>query len=92
MKALELFKNKEIKILVATDVAARGIDIFNISLVVNMDIPRVSETFVHRIGRTGRAGKSGMAISFCSTEEKDALVKIEQLLGKTINVMNADSI
>ncbi len=61
--------------MVATDVAARGIDIFNISLVVNMDIPRVSETFVHRIGRTGRAGKSGMAISFCSTEEKDALVK-----------------
>jgi len=92
LKALELFKNKEIKILVATDVAARGIDIFNISLVVNMDIPRVSETFVHRIGRTGRAGKSGMAISFCSKEEKDALGKIEQILGKTINVMNADSI
>ncbi|MEG0708279.1 MAG: DEAD/DEAH box helicase, partial [Cellulosilyticaceae bacterium] len=68
-KALELFKNKEIRILVATDVAARGIDIDKLSHVVNMDIPNVPETYIHRIGRTGRAGMSGTAISFCSNEE-----------------------
>jgi ATP-dependent RNA helicase RhlE len=88
LKALELFKNKEIKVLVATDVAARGIDISNISYVINMNIPNVPETFIHRIGRTGRAGISGMAISFCSTEEKNFLKKIEELQGKSIEVIN----
>jgi ATP-dependent RNA helicase RhlE len=88
LKALELFKNKEIKVLVATDVAARGIDISNISYVINMNIPNVPETFIHRIGRTGRAGISGIAISFCSSEEKIFLKKIEELQGKSIEVIN----
>lgn len=87
LKALALFKNKEIKVLVATDVAARGIDISNISHVVNMDIPNVPETFVHRIGRTGRAGVSGIAISFCSENELNYLKAIEKLQGKTLDVM-----
>lgn len=86
-KALALFKNKEIKILVATDVAARGIDIHNISHVINMDIPNVPETFIHRIGRTGRAGISGTAISFCSNEEKDYLKQIEKLQDKSIEIV-----
>ncbi|MBI9014782.1 MAG: DEAD/DEAH box helicase [Clostridiales bacterium] len=87
LKALELFKNKEIRILVATDVAARGIDIQNISHVINMDIPNVPETFIHRIGRTGRAGISGTAISFCSNEEKELLKTIEKLQGKSIEII-----
>lgn len=86
-KALALFKNKEIKILVATDVAARGIDIHNISHVINMDIPNVPETYIHRIGRTGRAGISGTAISFCSNEEKDYLKEIEKLQDKSIEIV-----
>lgn len=69
-KAMERFKkNKEIRVLVATDVAARGIDIDKLSHVVNMDIPNVPETYIHRIGRTGRAGMGGTAISFCSNQE-----------------------
>ncbi|MBF4693757.1 helicase-related protein [Fusibacter ferrireducens] len=86
LKALDLFKNKEIRVLVATDVAARGIDIKNISLVINLDIPNVPKTFIHRIGRTGRAGKSGLAISFCSAEEKESLLNIEKLQGKAIEI------
>jgi len=86
LKALELFKSKEVKVLVATDVAARGIDIRNISHVINMDIPSVPETYIHRIGRSGRAGMSGTAISFCSTEEKDHLKAVEKLQGKTIAI------
>lgn len=86
-KALELFKNKEIKILVATDVAARGIDIHQLSHVVNMDIPSVPETYIHRIGRTGRAGMSGTAISFCSDEERLFLKAIEKLQGQSIEVI-----
>ncbi len=90
LKALELFKNKEIKVLVATDVAARGIDISKISCVINMDIPDVPETFIHRIGRTGRAGVSGIAISLCSIAEKNSLKKIEDLQGKSIKVMKGE--
>lgn len=86
-KALELFKNKEIRILVATDVAARGIDIDKLSHVVNMDIPNVPETYIHRIGRTGRAGMSGTAISFCSNEEVPFLKAIEKLQGKSLQVV-----
>jgi len=84
LKVLELFKNKEAKILVATDIAARGIDVDGISLVINMDIPIVPETYIHRIGRTGRAGQSGLAISFCSKEEKENLHGIETLIGEGI--------
>lgn len=80
LKALELFKNKEIRVLVATDVAARGIDIKSLSHVINMDIPNVPETFVHRIGRTGRAGESGTAISLCSESEKEYLKAIDEYL------------
>ncbi len=78
-KVMYLFKSKEIKVLVATDVAARGIDIDGLSLVINMNIPTVPETYIHRIGRTGRAGYSGMAISFCSNQEKESLKNIKIL-------------
>lgn len=66
IEALSLFKSGDVKILVATDVGARGIEIKGISLVINMDIPKVAEAYVHRIGRTGRAVYSGLAISMCS--------------------------
>ena len=86
-KVLELFKQKEIKILVATDVAARGIDIDKLSHVINMDIPNVPETYIHRIGRTGRAGQRGTAISFCSKDELAWLREIEKLQDKQLEVM-----
>ncbi|PKM51428.1 MAG: DEAD/DEAH box helicase [Firmicutes bacterium HGW-Firmicutes-7] len=86
-KALERFKNKEIRVLVATDVAARGIDIEKLSHVVNMDIPNVPETYIHRIGRTGRAGMGGTAISFCSNQEIAFLKDVEKLQGKKIEVV-----
>ncbi len=83
-KVLDLFKNKEIKVLIATDVAARGIDIDKLSHVVNFNIPNVPETYVHRIGRTGRAGMKGTAISYCSQEERPFLKDIETLQGKSL--------
>ncbi|MHC5201814.1 DEAD/DEAH box helicase [Myroides sp. LJL119] len=79
VKALEEFKNKTNKILIATDIAARGIDIDKLPLVVNYEIPNIPETYVHRIGRTARAGENGQAISMCSTQEKTDLKKIEKL-------------
>ncbi len=82
LEALSLFKNKEIRVLGATDIAARGIDIENLSHVVNMDIPAVPENYIHRIGRTGRAGMSGTAISFCNNQEMPRLKAIEKLQGK----------
>jgi len=85
-KNLDLFKNKEVQILVATDVAARGIDIDKVSLVVNMNIPDVAQTYIHRIGRTGRAGLLGHAISLCSSDEKEFLKAIEVLQGNRINI------
>ncbi|BES65013.1 DEAD/DEAH box helicase [Gottschalkiaceae bacterium SANA] len=81
VQALSLFKKKEIRVLVATDVAARGIDIDRLSHVVNLNIPAVSETYIHRIGRTGRAGMSGIAISFCNNQEIPRLKAIEKLQG-----------
>ncbi|WCN12327.1 DEAD/DEAH box helicase [Marinomonas mediterranea] len=78
------FKNNEISILVATDVAARGIDIQNLPLVINYDLPKVSEDYIHRIGRTGRAGHAGQAFSIASADEFDALLDIEALTGKKI--------
>lgn len=84
--ALEGFKAGKYKILVATDVAARGLDVDDIALVVNMDLPETSEDYVHRIGRTGRAGKSGKAISFVEPRESMKLRKIEQLIKKEIKV------
>jgi ATP-dependent RNA helicase RhlE len=86
-KVLASFKAGEIKVLVATDIAARGIDVEELSMVVNYDLPNVPETYVHRIGRTGRASASGIALSFCSTEEKSDLRDIQKLIGQTIPVI-----
>ena len=87
-KALENFKDGKINILIATDVAARGIDIDNLDAVINFDIPNISETYVHRIGRTGRAGNSGNAFSFCSADEKPYIAGIQQLINTVIPVMD----
>lgn len=83
---LSNFKEKTTRVLIATDIAARGIDIDQLSHVVNFDLPEVPETYVHRIGRTGRAGNSGIALSFCSPEEKGLLKDIQKLIGKQIEV------
>ncbi len=85
-RTLELFKNGEIRVLVATDVAARGLDITGLPCVVNFDMPNVPEDYVHRIGRTGRAGVTGLAVSLVSPEEKRFLEAIEKRLGQTISV------
>lgn len=83
-RALEDFREGARRVLVATDIAARGIDIDNISHVINYEIPNISESYVHRIGRTARAGAQGIAISFCDSEEKAFIKDIEKLIGKTI--------
>lgn len=83
-KALADFKNKEVKILVATDIAARGLDIDQLPQVVNFDLPNVAEDYVHRIGRTGRAGATGEAVSLVSADEFDQLKGIERLIQKLI--------
>ena len=80
--ALKNFKNKKLRVLIATDIAARGIDIDELSHVINYDLPDSPETYVHRIGRTGRAGLSGVAISFCDFDEREQLADIEKLIGK----------
>ena len=85
-KALNDFKDNKIQVLIATDIAARGIDIDMLSNVINFELPNVPETYVHRIGRTGRAGKEGVAKSFCSIEEKKDLRNIEKLIGAKIKV------
>ena len=85
-RAIENFKTSRTHVLVATDIAARGLDIDDISHVVNYDLPNVPETYVHRIGRTARAGASGVAVSFCIPEERAHLKAIEQLIRKTIAV------
>jgi ATP-dependent RNA helicase RhlE len=86
--ALSNFKSGKIRVLVATDIAARGIDIDDLSHVINFELPDVPETYVHRIGRTGRAGNSGIAFSFCGADERDALKDIQKLIGKNIPVVN----
>jgi len=90
MEALEAFKAGKLQVLVATDVAARGLDIDDLPLVVNFELPYVPEDYIHRIGRTGRAGASGEAISFVSHEEEKHLADIERLLKKTIQIRSAD--
>ncbi|MGJ8648763.1 MAG: DEAD/DEAH box helicase [Opitutaceae bacterium] len=85
-KTLDLFKQGRIPVLVATDVAARGIDVKNITLVINFDLPMEADAYVHRIGRTARAGKSGRALSFCSLEEVALLRDVEKLIKKTVPV------
>lgn len=86
-RALEDFRSNKIKVLVATDVAARGIDIDGVTHVVNYDIPMEPEAYVHRIGRTGRAGAEGIALSFCTTSELEDLRAIEKLIGHKIPVV-----
>lgn len=86
-KTMEAFRAGETPVLVATDLAARGIDVDDISHVFNFDMPTEPETYVHRIGRTARAGASGSAVSFCDTEEKRLLKQVEHLLGTTIPVV-----
>lgn len=85
-RALEEFRLSKIRVLVATDIAARGIDIDELPYVVNYELPNVPETYVHRIGRTGRAGKEGVAISFCDNDQKDELKDIQKLLGFKIPI------
>jgi ATP-dependent RNA helicase RhlE len=84
--ALNNFKSKRTRVLVATDIAARGIDVQELSHVINFDLPNIPETYVHRIGRTGRAGMSGTALSFCDQEEKSYLKDIQKLISKRIPV------
>jgi ATP-dependent RNA helicase RhlE len=86
-KALSNFKEGKIRVLVATDIAARGIDVDELSHVINFELPNIPETYVHRIGRTGRAGNSGCALSFCDMEERAYLRDIHKLINKTIPVV-----
>ncbi len=86
-RALTMFKNGELRVLVATDIAARGIDVDDLSHVINYEMPNIPETYVHRIGRTGRAGASGIALSFCDHEERAYLKDINKLITKTIPVV-----
>ncbi|MBN8678339.1 MAG: DEAD/DEAH box helicase [Chitinophagales bacterium] len=90
LDVLSKFRTGAVKVLVATDVSARGIDIPDVDYVVNYDLPDVPENYVHRVGRTGRGMKKGLAVSFCSTEEKPVLQAIEQYLGKPVRVLVLD--
>ena len=87
-RALSNFKAQTIRVLVATDIAARGIDVDDLEYVINYEIPNISETYVHRIGRTGRAGANGTAISLCDADEKEYLRDIEKLITKRIQVVD----
>jgi len=86
-KALNDFKDGKLHVLVATDIAARGIDVSELELVIQYDLPNVPETYVHRIGRTGRAKASGIAISFCATDERPYLKDIEKLIKQKVHVV-----
>jgi ATP-dependent RNA helicase RhlE len=88
-RALKGFKNRSIRVLVATDIASRGIDVDKLSHVINYEIPEQAETYVHRIGRTGRAGSSGIAMSFCAQEELPYLKDINKLIKKNIDVVTS---
>ncbi len=87
-RALRQFKSGELRVLVATDIAARGIDVTELSHVINFELPEVPETYVHRIGRTGRASRSGIALSFCSLEERSYLRDIHKLIKQTVPVVS----
>jgi len=87
-RALSNFKAQTTRVLVATDIAARGIDVDDLEYVFNYEIPNISETYVHRIGRTGRAGANGTAISFCDADEKEYLRDIEKLIAKKIEIVD----
>lgn len=85
---MDNFKSGKNRVLIATDVSARGVDIPNVEFVINYDLPEVSENYVHRVGRTGRGNQKGKAVSFCSTEEKEILAEIETYLSKPISIMH----
>jgi ATP-dependent RNA helicase RhlE len=87
-KVLQQFKNGDIRVLVATDIAARGIDIDKLRYVINYDIPNISETYVHRIGRAGRAGEEGISISICEPEENGYVKDIEKLINQRIELIH----
>ena len=87
-KALKAFKDKKLRALVATDIAARGIDIDSLEYVINFEISNMPETYVHRIGRSGRAGKNGVAISFCDHTERAYVKDIQKLIGKKLNIVD----
>ena len=84
-RVLTDFKSGKIRVMVATDIAARGIDIRELEIVINYDLPDVPETYVHRIGRTGRAGHSGTALTFCTPDERPLMKDIQRLTGKKLN-------
>ncbi|MEQ8573423.1 MAG: C-terminal helicase domain-containing protein, partial [Fulvivirga sp.] len=84
---MKSFRSGDLKVLIATDVSARGIDIPGVELVINYDLPDTAENYVHRVGRTGRGSQKGQAVSFCSKEEKELLEEIEQNLGKPIKIL-----
>jgi ATP-dependent RNA helicase RhlE len=86
--AMKAFKEGTCQMLIATDVTARGIDIPNVTVVINYDLPEVAENYVHRVGRTGRGTNKGVGLSFCSTEEKELLEEIQGFLGKDIEVLH----
>jgi ATP-dependent RNA helicase RhlE len=88
-RALKGVKERSIRILVATDIASRGIDVDKLSHVINYEIPELAETYVHRIGRTGRAGESGTAISFCTSEEQPYMRDIIKLINKNIETIKS---
>jgi superfamily II DNA/RNA helicase len=88
MNALEAFRNGEVSLLIASDVAARGLDIPDVSHVFNFDVPHHAEDYVHRIGRTGRAGRSGAAITITSAADGKSLAAIEKLIGQKIPYQN----
>ncbi|WP_242916882.1 DEAD/DEAH box helicase [Pontibacter liquoris] len=88
VRALDNFKKSQTRVLVATDIAARGIDVDDLSHVINFELPNEPETYVHRIGRTGRAGASGIALSFCDAEETPYLASIQKLISKAVPVID----
>ena len=88
VRALDNFKSSKTRVLVATDIAARGIDVDDLNHVINYELPNEPETYVHRIGRTGRAGSSGTALSFCDGEETSYLVSIQKLISKNVPVID----
>src|SRR5690606_5383858 len=81
------FKRNETRVLVATDIAARGIDIVDLPFVINYELPETAETYTHRIGRTGRAGQAGFALSFCDKEERSQLSNINKIVANRLTVV-----
>lgn len=88
LKVLESFKNKEIDFLIATDVASRGLDIDMLPVVINYDLPNIPDTYIHRIGRTGRAGNSGIALSFCGKDEETYWKEITKIIGQKVTIVD----